>query len=124
MIAATEQLEKGAPLASLRDELLELGRKILDEAHDPDAATNLLDQYAGLFGRWHDAEGPGSPSAMLVASELEEIQTVHDAVLAYATALKDATEKSMKGMKQRGRTILAYVDTLPKRVSINKPQKG
>ena len=111
-------------MASLRQELLELGRNILDEKHDPDTATSLLDQYAGLFLRWHDSEGPGMPGVVLVASELEELQLVHDAILEHALQLKDATDKSMKGLKQRGRTILAYVDTLPKRLSINKPQNG
>ena len=116
--------DESSDLTTLQEELLALGRSITEPSQDSDAITGLLERYVGLFSQWYSRAGIDSGNSLVGVAALEKLESVHASVLDRAIKLRAVTEQDLKGLRKRERGILAYVDTLPKRLSIGRPKKG
>ena len=115
---------------TLRRLLLACGNNILLKGVSEAELPGLLDQYSDLFARWYEKSNlaSGSPEAIAIVGEVTEVlgsvAAMHEAVLKLATDAQALTSADLKTIRSRGKGILAYVDTLPKRLSLNKSRKG
>ena len=115
------------PVKSLRKDLLQLGETIKSAPRVAATIKPLIDNYITLFDRWFTEEGPKTsqetPTDKL-REELEAVQRVHTAVMGVVGEMKASMSQSLVGLHQKERAMLAYIDTLPKRVSVGKARKG
>jgi hypothetical protein len=94
-------------------------------AADP-ASRELVVQvetYAELFEQWQFAVGDNL-AASLASPEGTSLVRVHAAVLARAKTVQGEVAIALKGLRKRGKGILAYTDSLPKSIATIKPRKG
>lgn len=102
-------------------QLLTLGQRIMTEGSSGEDLPVLLEQYANLFERWYTNR---VSSGIAQRDELEQVQLAHDSVLAIALEARSRTEEELKGIRGKGKAILAYVDTLPKQIATARGRKG
>lgn len=55
---------------------------------------------------------------------MEELMQVHGRVMEGADARKADAGKFLGNLQERGRGLRAYVDPLPKRISVRRPREG
>jgi len=93
-------------------------------AADPTSGELLVkfDLYTELFEKWH--AGVDDLAQALSLPEGVELLDVHAAVLERAQEVQGEVAKALKGLRCRGKGILAYTDTLPKRIGTIRPLKG
>lgn len=60
----------------------------------------------------------------LVGTGVEELAQRHKAVLDKAQRLFAGTALDIKSFQRKARGIMAYVDTLPRKISVTKNKKG
>lgn len=115
---------------ALRERLLAVGGEIVLLSPNAAELPQLLERYTEAFSKWYEAAGlnpQGSPGITIAENPtqiLESVQATHDAVLRHASEAKALTAADLKSVRSKGKGILAYVDTLPKRVSLINPRKG
>ena len=114
----------------LRLELLAFGEGMIARGIEDQDLPDLLHRYSELFDRWFNSANLSSPDLIdsnLLAERslaLAPVLNNHNAILDFVSRAKDLTETELKTLRSKGRGILAYVDTLPKKVSLTKGQKG
>ena len=117
-------------------DILALADKIRVET-DPNLFVQLLAEYVLAFDAWSEnlqanaaqvgAGEKGAGTAQLSAAEVAEARQllqVHEDLVRQATAHKSKTEHDLSSLRQRGKRILAYVDQLPKSISLTGVRKG
>ena len=57
-------------------------------------------------------------------AELEILAALHEQVIGVAVSLLGGTSVDLRDLQKKGKAILAYTDTLPKRVSMRGKKKG
>jgi|688.fasta_scaffold1022685_2 hypothetical protein len=93
---------------------------------DP-AALDALDNYIESFTGWHAgwksrvSEHPSDKELKAVGAEVAK---QHSEVLRLAGELKESISASLRSLKRKGKGLIAYSDTLPKRISTIRPRKG
>ena len=114
----------------LREKLFTVGRDLLKKSPGAPELPQLLEEYTDTFSRWYGATNVGVSGldGLSIVGDpvavLESVQALHDAVLRRAGEAQELAATELKTVKSKGKGILAYVDTLPKRVSLNKARKG
>ncbi len=92
----------------------------------PDEFLNKVAAYAESFEIWklsHSQELSGSiPAANL--PEFQSLAEAHAKIVDRVEELKSKTEFDLKHIKRKGKGIMAYTDTLPKRISISTKRRG
>ncbi len=115
---------------NLRQELLALGEALVARGIEDQELPDLIHQYSELFDSWFASANFSSPEpdtskmAGEMRTALGPVLAIHEAVLALASRAKDLTEAELKSLRTRGKGILAYVDTMPKKVSLTRGRKG
>lgn len=99
---------------------------VLRDGQGADDIVAALDKYASAFDEWFRVRenlfSGAEPGANI--EELKQIIEQHNKVLNVAQNLKGKTALDLKSLRQRGKSIIAYTDHLPKRVSLHAPRKG
>lgn len=105
------------PLADLQ----ELAEAALVVQDNPEAQLTAIETYCEAFAK---AEQAGSLADLEAGEEAEILSKLHEKVLMQAAVLLDDTARDMQHFKKKARGIMAYVDTMPKKISVTKSKKG
>jgi hypothetical protein len=129
-------------MAANIDQLIALARSILKEQEacgedlsegeeEPPASTvdELIDRvegYAEDFSVWFEAHKEYflEKEASGLEPQMKELLELHKRVLFVAEKLLTDTSQERKALKKRGKGIMAYLDVLPRRVSITGKREG
>ena len=98
------------------DRLHQLSDRILTADLPDDAREELISEYSDAFGAFLDARSD-QPHLGLEAETLEALLKNHEQIVACAESLKMKTKDAIGTLRKRGKAIMGYVDTLPRRVS-------
>lgn len=101
------------------DDLIRCGRRALEEYSNVDHQLSAIEAYAAVFDRLFKAGNVNIPTV-----QADEVQEVHSRVLDLAETLRGDVSGSLKELMVKGKATLKYVDHLPKRISVTKPQVG
>ena len=89
---------------------------------DPDVIILKLGQYATAFEEWYAAYQRGEEKLPQVLGE--ELAGLHQQVLQVAEEQKQVTSVEMQKLREKGKGVLRYIDTLPRRVSFTRTKRG
>lgn len=89
---------------------------------DAPVAAQLDDivTYSELFKKFEAFDG----LEQVDPSELQALQAEHAQVLEQARSLEGQLTGDLRGLHQKGKAVLRYLDVLPKRISSRRPRKG
>ena len=89
-------------------------------------AVEDLEKYAIAFNLWYDNYQTSTKQEKPLNSREELIQLLdrHEKVMEFSESLKSAIPEEMAKLRQKGKGIMAYTDTLPKKISFTKTRKG
>ena len=104
------------------DELITLADRALESEMGSDAFISCVEQYLSAFRQWIDAFDGDSQETQ--ARQTKLLQTKHDEILLRAKEAAAGTMQNLKGLRQRGKALVSYIDTLPKQISRTKVKKG
>ncbi|MBX7145598.1 MAG: hypothetical protein K1X79_14195 [Oligoflexia bacterium] len=107
-------------------ELNALAAAVMVEGLGPDAVVEAIEKYALGFDAWFNSREKlfASDKSETTVAELRSVVEQHNRVLAVAQNMQGKTALDLKGLRQRGKSIMAYTDHLPRRVSVHAPRKG
>jgi hypothetical protein len=93
----------------------------------PDAIVALLESYVDHFDRL--AAGDGSGMRVLlddpeIRPVVEEVVSFHRALVEFAKEHLAEAGRHLRSLQIRGRGLRAYVDPLPRRISLGRVRKG
>lgn len=102
---------------------------LADEALSEDFASvrflDAMEEYVQAFAAWQKKVGLGVAGGLEVQAQpdvdIEQLKLLdkkHSKLLTRAGQLHEQTAKDLKDQQERGKGIRAYVDTLPKRLSV------
>jgi hypothetical protein len=113
-------------LADLAREIYQ--RNLQDESLPPDEQILALEQYSQAFTAWQTSLLIPLERAVEWPREeqehLRDLGNWHEKLLALAESLRKDTLKERKALSKKGAGLLAYVDGLPKSLSIFRTRKG
>jgi len=92
------------------------------DGEDPDQLVDLLGRYAEAFEEWYAAFQRGA--ATLSPDLGKELARLHGQVLSRAKELQRQTATDMRKLREKGKGVLRYIDTLPQRVSFTPTKRG
>ena len=103
--------------------LVSLARRVLGAASEEETLEGIV-RYSEAFEKWADEFlGPHKDVLASKRAELKELQVLHAQVIARAEQLKSRVSQAMRKLKKKGKGILAYTDTFPKRIGSMRPRK-
>ena len=91
----------------------------IEKTADKAERIELLESYVSSFDRWLETTG-----ALTDEATLAEALKNHEALMAKAKGWLEEGSQELAHYRQKTKVILAYVDTLPKRLSRYRPIKG
>jgi hypothetical protein len=97
------------------DRLLALAAEALRTDSSLEEQLSAIEDYCQEFSRIESE---------LSGQRLEELSRKHAAVLDKVKRLFAGAALDMKSFQRKARGIMAYVDTLPKKISVTKNKKG
>lgn len=100
--------------------LIRLADEVLAEGIAPDDLIERMEAYSQALEAWL---GSGQDLSGREGA-YPQLNEKHTLVLSRAESLRDLTSQELKDLKTRGRGIMAYIDTLPKRLSAFRMRKG
>lgn len=105
--------------------LIELADETLAADNDENYVLKL-ENYARQFDQWFSAyeESVKDQRPLNTREELEELLSRHEKLVLLSQANHSTYADEMIKLKQRSKGIMAYTDTLPKKISFNKVKKG
>lgn len=103
------------------EDLNKLAGEILEAESD---VPKLVDKIEEYFDAFEQIIPELENLAQTETEALKEIQIRHEKVLALTMELRDDTSQRMKDLKARGKSIIAYKNKYPKRVSMFSVKKG
>jgi len=108
--------------------LIALAEEALAPSDNADRATDRIVAYADAFDRWYTWAKPffeAGESAPLGGLEvLKRLEVRHSEVMSHAAVLMDRTDAEAKGLKRKGKGMVAYTDHLPKQISTKRFRPG
>lgn len=90
-----------------------------------DLRIDAVEKYTSAFDRWFQHHG--AALAALPETEratLSSLVKLHERILTLAESMRESTAVDIRHLKAKGKGIMAYVDTLPKRISRGPTRKG
>ena len=117
-----------APLDPDTAGLIQLAKAALAAGESPATITERIVGYSDAFDRWYSGAKPlidvGASAARGGVELLRELEEFHAKVMARAKEVLVRTELDSKGLRQRGKGMVAYTDILPKQISTKKLPRG
>lgn len=108
--------------------LLVLAEAALAPGESPDVVTDRIVAYTEAFDRWYSVATPsieaGDAAPLGGIELLRQLETRHAAVMDLAQEIMRRTDAEVKGLRRKGKGMVAYTDTLPKRISTKKFRPG
>jgi hypothetical protein len=107
--------------------LTALATEILSGQGDIDKSILLLNQYCEDLSRWYEQNEARLRAGNLAPGEeeaLAELDRLHGRVLEFGAGLQSRCSADLIDFRRKARGIMAYTDTLPKRISIARKRQG
>lgn len=108
--------------------LLALAEAALAPGESADIIADRIAAYTEAFDRWYSAACPSIEAGDAVPlgglALLRELEIRHAAVMDLAQEIMRRTDVELKGLRRKGKGIVAYTDTLPKRISTKRFRPG
>ena len=99
--------------------------KVALAAGDPETESLAIEGYCKLFDLWLKAQGGViAPVDQNSRPALQQLSDLHAEVLARAEVLLSSTSKGLQELKRKSKGIRAYLDILPKKISVTGSRKG
>lgn len=106
-------------------ELCDLARAALTHNDFEDSAIAAFEDYCKNFNEWQAHRALEKELATsLESSETAVLAQLHDQILKRAETLFRATAGQLQNFQIKAKGIMAYVDILPKKISVTKHRKG
>lgn len=107
-------------------ELIALAEKVLRKDDEIDNLLDIAVEYTEKFSVWFDANRSAfeQPVSDEIRSQVEQLDLLHGRVLQLLDSWKTDTVKSLKAHQKKGKGMMAYLDVLPKKISVLKTHKG
>ena len=108
-------------------ELISLADAALARDGAIETTISAIAQYSEAFGAWYNSNRGNLEACDGTSPEraqYEELDRKHRDVLQLSKVLIASTQIDLRKLKVKGKGILAYLDTLPERVSIRGSRKG
>ncbi|MCC6953279.1 MAG: hypothetical protein IT290_04105 [Deltaproteobacteria bacterium] len=117
------------------EQLIQLARRALELPVDEAASlVAALEDYLQAFDSWQLAlsgTNPLAPDSPLSESErdsfrssVQQLETLHRAVLELAQNNRDRVYNQMGGVRKRAQALRAYIDKYPSRITIAGKREG
>lgn len=106
--------------------LLGEARSILDQAADRpvDETIDSIERYSERFTDWFERNRAAIEQGAMQSPELSELLSLHERIVDLVSRLMNDTSSRRSELKRRGKGILSYLDTLPRRLSVTGMKKG
>jgi len=107
-------------------DLLQLARRVLS-LPEGDDQLGALEEYVEALEGWlkeHDHELRIKKNDICNAAEVEDLVKSHAEVMCSVQALLTNTSDKLGELRRRAKAIMAYVDVLPKKISMSGTRKG
>jgi len=108
--------------------LIKLAEAALVDGESASTITERIVAYSDAFDRWYSAAAPfieaGDAAPLGGAETVRTLNARHGAVVALTRKLMARTESDTRGLRKKGKGMLAYTDLLPKQVSTKKLPPG
>lgn len=100
----------------------ELIQKAEDALHESDLSVklDLIEAYSASFSEWLSGEN----ASQIDEQQLLTLNQLHQRILETAKQLQNDTSGELARLRHRGKGILRYIDTLPKRISVRRSRKS
>ena len=99
--------------------------KVALAAGDPETESLAIEGYCQHFDSWLKAQGGTiAPATQNNRAALQELSDLHTEVLSRAEVLLNSTSKDLQELKRKAKGIRAYIDILPKKISVTGSRKG
>lgn len=106
--------------------MLNLADSALLPADSSRERLDAIEQYSLQFGKWY--QGLQDPERELCAEQsgeqIQELLKKHERIIMQVQEMQKDTSLDMVRFQEMAKGIMAYVDLLPKRVSLTKTKKG
>lgn len=92
-----------------------------------DQQLDIIEIYAEKFSQWFESDGERITAVANAGEEQPEIDQLladHTAISDYARQLLEKTSLEQRDARRKGKGVLAYLDILPKRLSVTRARKG
>jgi len=106
--------------------LTSLAKQILENDNPVDSKISLMEEYTTRFDKWFENSQELFESGQLPTDPaiLQELLRVHDVLMKKAEELKLGVVRDRMDLKKKSEGIMAYLDILPKKLSVTKMRKG
>jgi len=108
--------------------LLQLAEAALAPDENLDLRTDRIVAYSEAFERWYSAARPsidaGDAAPLGGLTILRKLEAQHAAVMKLAQEIMRRTDVEVRGLRRKGKGMVAYTDTLPKQISTKKFRPG
>ena len=108
--------------------LVGLADEALATCENLDTVTDRIVAYVEAFDRWYAVAKPvidAGESAPLGGMEmLKRLEECHGEVIKRAAAVMEITDIEAKGLRRKGKGLVAYTDHLPKQLSTKRFRPG
>ena len=109
--------------------LLALGKAAISAVRDgSEDALDAVERYVTAFAQWEagwKVSGKGSVEFSAKEREMgKRIAAQHSQVIKLVEGMRAEVDSSLKGLRQKGKGLKAYMDQLPQRISTIRTRKG
>ncbi len=102
------------------EKLIELAEHTLEEGLEPPEKLARIESYFDAF----ELFAPRLKEEKFEENELRILLAKHEAVMRMTSSFRDDTSKELRTLRKRGRGIIAYMDILPRKISMITNKKG
>ncbi len=106
--------------------LIQLAEQVLQDTSDRDLTIEIAEKYTCQFADWFESNKAAFAQELPESQvrEIERLNLLHGKVLKLLGTWKTETLQELRSQRARGKGVMAYLDTLPKKISILKSHKG
>lgn len=101
------------------EKLIALAEEILSSELSQDQQVSLIQAYAEAFDSWFASRKDGNDKSLIQSERdrVEKLHELHSSVIEKALAFQAQTSDTLRKLRKRGKGILAYAGSAPKRSS-------
>lgn len=109
--------------------LLDLGKAAITAIRDgAEDALDTVERYTSAFAEWEAGWKLSARGAVEFSAKEREmgkrIAAQHSQVIKLVEGMRAEVDSSLKGLRQKGKGLKAYIDQLPQRISTIRTRKG
>lgn len=109
--------------------LLDLGKSAITAIRDgAEDALDVVERYVTAFAEWESGWKVSLKGGIEFSAKERElgkrIAAQHSQVIKLVEGMRAEVDSSLRGLRQKGKGLKAYIDQLPQRISTIRTRKG